>query len=58
MHGIEYGCPFAAEELFAAVTNDKKISNGRINIITVPELGKAKIKNISFEELKEIIYDR
>jgi len=54
-YGIDYSCPFAADELLEKIAVDKKISNGKINLIFVDEIGRAEIKSTTLDGLKAVI---
>ncbi|WP_207695001.1 3-dehydroquinate synthase [Enterococcus sp. DIV0212c] len=43
------------EELYAALTHDKKTRGGQINIILLESIGKAKIVRIPIEEMKSYL---
>lgn len=44
--------PWKTDELYAALTHDKKASGGSIKTVIVPKLGSAAINQISLEEMK------
>ena len=41
----------AAEDIFAALHHDKKVSNGLVSAVFADEIGKGYIKEVPFEEL-------
>ena len=43
------------EQIYEAMTHDKKSVGGRVTVVTVPEPGRFKMKEISFEELYPLI---
>ena len=54
-NNLPIGCPYKNSELFSATVSDKKCASGRISIIVPERIGKCKIKNISTNELKELL---
>ena len=52
-------CPivssFDIEKVISKIKNDKKIDKGNLDLITVPEVGKAEIKNITLDELRKVV---
>jgi 3-dehydroquinate synthetase len=53
--GIDASCPFSSEELIYAMMSDKKADNKKISLIVLPRLGEAKVLDIEFEKLREIL---
>lgn len=47
--------PWKSDELYAALTHDKKARGTSIKIILVPKLGTASINQISLEEMKDYL---
>ena len=57
---VKYGLPVSYEPwdeaaLFAALTHDKKARGSLIKEIIVPEIGRAEILPVSFDEMKEYL---
>ncbi|MEF9962114.1 MAG: 3-dehydroquinate synthase [Erysipelotrichaceae bacterium] len=50
--GIKKDIPYNKDELWKFIKNDKKATNTTISVVIVSQLGKAQIKEMSFEELK------
>ncbi len=51
-YGIKTATEYKASELAEKAKNDKKISEGKINLILLKEIGDAKIRTISVEGLE------
>ncbi|MEG1252223.1 MAG: 3-dehydroquinate synthase [Erysipelotrichaceae bacterium] len=50
--GIKKDIPYNKDELWEFIKNDKKATNSTISVVVVSQLGKAQIKEMSFDELK------
>lgn len=53
--GLPTEINYSAEKIISAVKHDKKMAGDRLTVIYVPEAGKFEMKEISLEELKEVI---
>ena len=47
--------PWRVEELYTALTHDKKARGNSIKTVIVPEIGKAAINQIPLIEMKEYL---
>ena len=50
--GLPSGCPYAAGELYAAATSDKKRSGGGIDVVVLEQVGQAKTVRLDMEGLR------
>ncbi len=53
--GLATDCPFTAAEIAAKAGHDKKILNGKLNLILLEEIGHAYLKPIDLSELAAFI---
>lgn len=49
---IPSGCPYAAGELYAAATSDKKRSGSGIDVVVLEQVGQAKTVRLDMEGLR------
>lgn len=56
MFSVDYNMDFDKEEILKLVTQDKKVSGDTITLVLVEEVGKAKLKEVTFDELRKILY--
>ena len=50
--GLPSGCPYAAGELYAAATSDKKRSGSGIDVVVLEQVGQAKTVRLDMEGLR------
>lgn len=55
MYGFDIDIPFGTDDLYSAITRDKKRTGNVINIIMPERIGRCIIKQFSMNELKELI---
>lgn len=53
--GLPTHCDVDADKVFDAMLHDKKFRNGKVTVITVPEIGSWQARDITTEELRSIL---
>lgn len=53
--GLPAATEYSAKELIEACRHDKKASGDKITVVYVPEIGRAELKTISFEEYEDMV---
>jgi len=51
-YGLPVDCPYAAGELYAAATSDKKRQGGSIDVVVLEEIGKARTVRLDMDGLR------
>lgn len=54
-YNLPTGCNYSCNELYNAALSDKKRSNDKINLVTVPEIGTSQLSKINISELENYI---